>query len=89
MATALGVFLGTSPLSVLGALAVFALVLYKWRYVSAASIAAAALVPISVTLAEGKPELIAMSLAIAAIVIFRHRENIARLRAGTESRFKA
>jgi acyl phosphate:glycerol-3-phosphate acyltransferase len=89
VATALGVFLGTSPLSVLGGLAVFALVLYRWRYVSAASIAAAAVIPVIVTLIEGKPELIAMSLAIAAIVIFRHRENIARLRSGTESRFKA
>jgi glycerol-3-phosphate acyltransferase PlsY len=89
VATALGVFLGTSPLSVLCALALFALVLYRWRYVSAASIAAAALIPAFVTLIEGKPELIAMSLVIAALVIFRHRENIARLRAGTESKFKA
>ena len=89
VATALGVFLGTTPLSLLGALAVFALVLYRWRYVSAASIAAALVVPIIVTLSTGKPELIAMSCAISAIVIFRHRENIARLRAGTETKFKA
>ena len=89
VATALGVLLGTSPLSVLCALALFALVLYRWRYVSAASIAAAAVIPVFVTLLQGKPELIVMSLAIAAIVIFRHRENISRLRAGTETRFKA
>ena len=89
VATALGVFLGTTPLSLLGALAVFVLVLYRWRYVSAASMAAALVVPIIVTISTGKPELIAMSSAIAAIVIFRHRENIARLRAGTESKFKA
>jgi acyl phosphate:glycerol-3-phosphate acyltransferase len=89
VATALGVFLGTAPLSLLFALAAFALVLYKWRYVSAASIAAAAIIPIAIAVTTCKPELIAMSVAIAAIVIFRHRENIARLRAGTESRFKA
>ena len=89
VATALGVFLGAAPLSLLGALAVFVLTLYKWRYVSAASIAAAATIPVAVTLITGKPELIVMSCAIAAIVIFRHRENIARLRAGTESKFKA
>jgi acyl phosphate:glycerol-3-phosphate acyltransferase len=89
VATALGVFLGTAPLSVLVGLAVFALVLYKWRYVSAASIVAAAIFPVAVTLIKGTPELIVMSLVIAAIVIFRHRENIARLRAGTESKFKA
>ena len=89
VATALGVFLGIAPLSLLGALAVFALVLYRWRYVSAASLAAAAIIPVLVTVITAKPELIVMSCAIAAIVIFRHRENIARLRAGTETRFKA
>jgi acyl phosphate:glycerol-3-phosphate acyltransferase len=89
VATALGVFLGIAPLSVLIGLAVFALVLYKWRYVSAASIVSAGIIPVAVTLTKGTPELIAMSFVIAAIVIFRHRENIARLRAGTESKFKA
>jgi len=89
VATALGVFLATSPLSVACALVVFALILYKWRFVSLASISAAALIPLIVRLVEGKQELIIMSIVIAGIVIFRHRENIARLRAGTESRFKA
>jgi acyl phosphate:glycerol-3-phosphate acyltransferase len=89
VATALGVFLATSPLSVLIAIGVFSLVLYSWRYVSLASITAAVVIPILVWLIELKPELIVMSFLIAAIVIFRHRENIARLRAGTENRFKA
>jgi acyl phosphate:glycerol-3-phosphate acyltransferase len=89
VATALGVFLGTSPLSVLIALMVFAAVLYKWRYVSLASISAAAVIPLIVRLTDGRPELILMSLAIAGVVIFRHRENIARLKAGSESKFKA
>ena len=47
------------------------------------------LIPVLVWLVQGGPELIVMSLAIAALVIFRHHENIARLRAGTESKFKA
>jgi glycerol-3-phosphate acyltransferase PlsY len=89
VATALGVFLGTSPLSVLFAVVIFAVVLYKWRFVSLASIVAAALIPVIVWFADCKPELTIMSLVISAIVIFRHRENIARLRAGTESKFKA
>jgi acyl phosphate:glycerol-3-phosphate acyltransferase len=89
VATALGVFLGTSPLSVLFGLAIFALVLYRWRYVSLASIAAAAVIPVLVWLTGGKPELVFMSLAIAGVVIFRHRENISRLRARTENKFKA
>jgi acyl phosphate:glycerol-3-phosphate acyltransferase len=89
VATALGVFLATSPLSVLIALGVFAAVLYKWRFVSLASITAAAFIPFLVWGVEGNPELIGMSLVIAALVIFRHRENISRLQAGTESKFKA
>ena len=89
VATALGVFLGTSPLSVLVALVIFAVVLYIWRYVSLASITAAAFIPGLVWLFGAKPELVIMSLAIAAVVIFRHHENISRLRTGTESKFKA
>ena len=89
VATALGVFLGTSPLSVLLALSVFALVLYRWRFVSLASIAAAAIIPVLVWLTAGGPEFILMSIAIAGVVIYKHRENISRLRSGTESRFKA
>lgn len=89
VATALGVFLAAAPLALVGALAVFAAVLYRWRYVSAASIAAAAVIPFCVALTTGRKELVAMSVVIAAIVIFRHRENIKRLRAGTENRFKA
>ncbi len=89
VATALGVFLGVSPLSVLVALGVFILVLVRWRYVSLASITAAAAMPLVVALLEPKKLLIAMSLAIAALVIYKHRENIRRLRSGTESKFKS
>jgi len=89
VATALGVFLGTSPLSVLFGVIVFALVLYRWRYVSLASITAAAVIPVPVWIVGASPELTAMALVIAAIVILKHHENISRLRAGTESKFKA
>jgi len=89
VATALGVFLGISPVAVLAALAIFSLVLWKWRYVSLASITAAAAMPVLVTLIGQKSSVPLMSLAIAAVVIHKHRENIERLRAGTENKFKA
>lgn len=89
VATALGVFLGVSPLSVLIALGVFAAVILKWRYVSLASIMAAASMPAIVAILDKKPLVIAMTIAISALVVFKHRENIGRLMAGTESRFKA
>jgi len=89
VATALGVFLAVSPLAVLGALVVFSLVLFKWRYVSLASISAAAVVPSLVALIDKRPEIVGMSIIIAAMVIWKHRENIKRLRQGTENRFRA
>ena len=89
VATALGVFLGVAPFAVLAALAVFVAVVWKWRYISLGSIVAAALIPLLVALITGKPLIVAMSLLIALLVVYKHKENIARLRAGTESRFKA
>lgn len=89
VATALGVFLGTCPMAVLLALGVFSLVLWKWRYVSLASITAAAAMPIFVAVIDGRPLIIAMTLLIAVLIIWKHHENISRLRAGTENKFKA
>jgi glycerol-3-phosphate acyltransferase PlsY len=89
VATALGIFLVLSPLSVLGAFLVFAGMLWQWRYVSLASITAAALVPLFILLAEQSFPLFFASLFISGMVILRHRANIERLRNGTESRFRA
>jgi glycerol-3-phosphate acyltransferase PlsY len=89
VATALGVFLAVSPVSILGSLAVFVAVLYRWRYVSLASMAAAAVVPSLVAFIEKTPAYTLMALVVAALVIWRHRENIRRLREGSESRFKS
>lgn len=87
VATALGVFLVLSPKSILCALALFALILWRWRYISLASISAAAAVPFLVLLFERSLPLFLATLLIAAIVIWRHRENIDRLLAGTENKF--
>jgi acyl phosphate:glycerol-3-phosphate acyltransferase len=87
VATALGIFLVLSPLSVLVALIVFALLLWKWRYVSLGSVAAALLIPFLVLLFEASWPLFVATLAISALVILRHRANIERLLAGTENRF--
>lgn len=89
VATALGVFLGVSPLAVLGALVTFVLLVWKWRYISLGSITAAAAMPFLVALLDRRPLLVGMTVVVAALVIWKHRENIARLRAGTENRFKA
>ena len=89
VATALGVFLGVSPVAVLASLFVFLLVLWKWRFVSLASIMATVAMPIIVTLVEHKSLITVMAIIIATIIIHKHQDNIERLKAGTESRFKA
>jgi acyl phosphate:glycerol-3-phosphate acyltransferase len=86
VATGLGALLHTVPLATLAALPVFAAVVASTRYVSLASLLAAACVPLGAVLL-GYPRANALAaLGAAAIVIARHHANIARLRAGTESR---
>lgn len=89
VATALGVFMALAPLALVAAVIIFAALMLLWRYVSLGSICAAATMPIAVLLLGGSNILTGATLVIALIVIFRHRENIQRLLAGTENRFKA
>lgn len=89
VATALGIYLVLSPWSVLAALALFAAILWRWRYVSLASVSAAAAIPLLVGLFERSWPLVLATLFISLMVIVRHRANIERLRNGTESKFKA
>ncbi len=89
VATALGVFLAVAPLAVAVALVLFALLMFIWRYVSLGSISAATVMPVAVYFLGGNSSVVMVTVAIALIVIIRHLENIKRLLAGTENRFKA
>jgi glycerol-3-phosphate acyltransferase PlsY len=71
------------------ALLIFVLVLLTWRYVSLGSIAAAAAMPLLVALFERREVPVALTVVVAALVVYKHKENIQRLRDGTENRFKA
>jgi glycerol-3-phosphate acyltransferase PlsY len=98
VATSFGVALGLWPyytVCALVAIAIWVVFVLLWRYVSLASIAASIAFPITLTLAillipawrfvNLWPILIA-AVAIPLMVIVRHRENIKRLIAGTESK---
>ena len=97
VATSAGVFLALMPVGVALLAVVWLLVFAISRYVSVASIAAAAALPF-ITLygswshgkiADGtwnKP-LFVFSVVIGILAIWKHRTNIQRLREGTESRF--
>jgi acyl phosphate:glycerol-3-phosphate acyltransferase len=92
VATALGVFLAICWPATAAAAFLFLLVAMFWRYVSLASISAAAALPILVYVLyaprHAPPTAVSASTLLAAvIVIVKHRDNIERLLAGTEPRF--
>ncbi len=92
VATALGVFLALVPLTtVLYLLAVFLVIVFLTRYVSLASIVAAALFPVfALPHAPARTPIIVIGyILIPLIVILKHHQNIRRLLAGTEHRFGA
>ena len=92
VATAAGVFAALCPEAMLAALILFALVVWFWRYVSLASLAASAAIPLLVYFLWAPhfapPNMVTFgSLAIALLVIFQHRGNIGRLARGEEPKF--
>lgn len=100
VATSAGVVLGLFPFYTLPAIAgilLWLLIFLIWRYVSLASILAAAAFPILyLLLALGlhwhpfgqQLPLLLFALLMAALIVLKHRSNIARLRAGTEHAFR-
>jgi glycerol-3-phosphate acyltransferase PlsY len=85
-ATGLGAFLALVPWAVLPAALVWLVVTATFRYVSLATIVSSACVPLG-ALVLGYPRAsVIASMFGAAIVVARHRDNIARLTAGTERR---
>ena len=91
IATALGVFLALAPLVALGSFVIFALVFAISRYVSLASIAAAASIPLlALWLVPQHTSALLIGLsAISLLSIIKHHANISRLLNGTESKFSS
>jgi glycerol-3-phosphate acyltransferase PlsY len=86
VATAAGVFGVLTPPVLGAAAAVFLFVVWVTRFISVGSMAAAITLAIG-TAATGAPAVVTAGAAVAAaIIIHRHRANLARLSAGTERR---
>ncbi len=93
VATGLGVFLALCWPALVVAVALFLLVALFWRYVSLASISAAAALPLLVYLlyapGHAPPTAVSVATLVAAVVVIvKHRDNIERLLAGTEPRIE-
>jgi len=84
VSASLGIWLGISPLPVLIALGVFAVVLALARIVSLASICAAIVLPSAAAMLGLPRPYVGLAILMTALVLLRHRENIARLVSGQE-----
>jgi glycerol-3-phosphate acyltransferase PlsY len=92
VATALGVFVGLAPTPVGIVLGIFAIVVLFFHYISLGSVLSAAAFPFMVYLIyRDQFPLTAYALIglSSLLIIWKHRTNIQRLIAGTESRFPA
>jgi glycerol-3-phosphate acyltransferase PlsY len=92
VATSAGALFGLAPIAALIAVAIWILIFLLTRYVSLASVAAAAALPLIILATSWKSQgggksLFYSSLCLAALVIWRHRSNLSRLMHGTEPRF--
>ncbi len=87
VATALGVMLAISLMLGLAALVTWAIVFAISRYSSLAALVAAALSPLYAWLLLPYKDYVIMMIVIALMLIWRHKSNIQKLLAGTESGF--
>ena len=85
VATALGTFLALSPVVGIAVVATWILMAAIFRYSSLAAITAAILAPIFMLVFADMGYFLP-TLAITAMLVWRHLANIQRLRAGTESK---
>jgi acyl phosphate:glycerol-3-phosphate acyltransferase len=94
VATGVGVFLVLAPAAVAIALLIFIGIVFLTRYVSLGSIVATVSIPLLIWLQhvfirpfEAPKPLLAAALLGALLIVFAHRENIARLLQGRENKF--
>ena len=89
VASFIGAFLYLTPIPMTAALVLFVIVVAATRQISTGSIVAAGSLPLAVWLIEHAPGAVLLaSIAAAVFVIYRHRGNIGRIRAGTENVFR-
>lgn len=94
VATGLGLAIGLAPHAALLGLAVWIVVFGATRYVSVGSVCAAAVVGVAPWFLDRPPDggagwsaVCAAISVLAALVVIKHRSNLARLAHGTENRF--
>lgn len=85
IATTIGVMVVLQPLASIIVILFGSFILYRYKYVSLASVTAIALLPVVLYFFEGTDYLL-FGLVLAGMAIYRHRGNIQRLIKGTEGK---
>lgn len=86
VATALGVLAGIQMQIALFCAIIWLAIAFTTRYSSLAALCAAVAAPVGGLIFIGPSPVVIVLAAMAAMLIWRHRANISRLRAGTEGR---
>lgn len=87
VASFVGAFLYLAPLPLLAITVVFAAIVWRTRYVSLGSIVGAAMAPVAVWMIDHPSDWIVLAALVGGVfIIWRHRGNLIRLRAGTENK---
>jgi glycerol-3-phosphate acyltransferase PlsY len=86
VAVSLGVLLGLAPLGMAIAVPIFLLTVAISRYVSVGSILTAAVTPLVLAGLGYPTATVLVTATMGAFIAYRHRDNIRRLRFGTEAR---
>lgn len=84
MATTAGAILLLMPKVFLFLAIIFVLIVFFSRYVSLASVSVAVLLPLTALFLSQPGSYLLVSVILTVLVIYRHRENIERLRNGNE-----
>jgi glycerol-3-phosphate acyltransferase PlsY len=89
VATFVGAFAFLTPVPLAATAVVFFAVVAGTGYISAASVVGAAVFPLGVWLIlHPSPEVVVAAFLAGAFIVYRHKENLERIRAGTESVFR-
>lgn len=95
VATSAGMLLGYNPIFFIYSASIFVIFLFLTSMVSLSSMVSAVLITISTLvlpfvipaiLPEFDPLLVAIAIGLTSFIFYRHKENIKRIKAGTESR---
>lgn len=86
VATAAGVFAVLAPVALVAASGVFVVTVWLTRYISIGSMAGAGALAVAAATGEHPQAVTVGAFAAAVLIVYRHRDNLARLRRGTERR---